>query len=62
MGAFIIGFGIIGVWITAVIGWIINLIDVVQLAIANSPLTTLFVAKIIGIVVAPLGAILGIFA
>lgn len=42
-------------------GWVMNLIDVVHLFLANSPLTTLFIGKVIGIFVFPLGGVLGWF-
>lgn len=40
-------------------GWILNLIDIIH-SIAG-PLTTLLVLRIVGLFVAPLGAILGWF-
>lgn len=52
---------IIGVWIAFLVGWVINLIEVIQLASAGGVVTTLFVLKAIGILVAPLGAFLGLF-
>lgn len=52
---------IVAIWLTFIVGWIINLVEVVQMAVANSPVTTLFVLKGVGILVAPLGAICGLF-
>lgn len=45
----------------ALIGWVMNLIDVVGLALSNNPLTTLFIVKLIGVPVGFIGAILGWF-
>jgi hypothetical protein len=57
--------GIALLWLSFVIafvyGWVSNIIDVVNLALASAPITALFVVKAIGIFVAPLGAILGLF-
>ncbi len=52
---------VIGLWLTFVIGWIINLVDVIQLAIAESPVTTFFIVKCVGVFFAPLGSIIGLF-
>jgi hypothetical protein len=52
---------IVLLWITAAVGWVINLVDVIKLAVADSPITTLFIAKAAGILFAPLGSILGLF-
>lgn len=43
------------------IGWVMNLINVVQLFLANGELTTIFLGRIIGIFLFPLGGILGWF-
>lgn len=50
---------IILIWVFAVGGWIANIVKIV-LSI-DLPLTGLFVFRCIGIIVAPLGAILGWF-
>ena len=47
--------------VAGVAGWIMNLIDVVHLAVANSPVTTMFAVRILGIFAFPLGALLGWF-
>lgn len=59
------GFSIFGViyiliWIAAIMGWMMNLIAVFQLAAADK-INAMFVLRCIGILVAPLGAILGWF-
>lgn len=51
----------VGLMLTALVGWFVNLIDVINLATANSPLTTLFIVKLVGIFIAPLGIIMGLF-
>lgn len=57
----IVGLTVIVMWAAGIIGWIINLVDVIQLAVVNSPLTTLFVVKAVGIFVAPIGVVCGLF-
>lgn len=52
---------IVAIWIAFIVGWIINLVEVIKLAIAAVPVTTLFIVKIVGVFVAPLGSILGLF-
>lgn len=52
---------IVAIWIAFIVGWLINLVEVIKLAIAAVPVTTLFIVKIVGIFVAPLGSILGLF-
>lgn len=52
---------IVAAWVAAVVGYLINLVDVIQLAVANSPLTTMFVVKAAGILLAPVGVICGLF-
>lgn len=48
---------VILVMVLAVIGWIMNIIKIVG-AIAD-PVTAMFILRCVGIIVAPLGAILG---
>lgn len=57
----IAGLVILALWAAFITGWLINLVEVIQLAVAASPVTTLFIVKAVGIVVAPLGAICGLF-
>lgn len=56
-----VGFGlaIIGIWIAAIIGWILNIIHFVQ---ALPVFDTIQIARAVGVVLAPLGALLGWFA
>lgn len=53
------GLAVVGVWIAAIVGWIMNIIVFVQ---TLPLLDTLQIARAAGIVLAPLGSILGLFA
>ena len=48
-----------GISITAIVGWVINVVSIVHTI--DLPLTGMFVLRCVGVVVAPLGAILGLF-
>lgn len=51
------GFIVIGLWIAAIVGWVMNIITIAH---ANfSDLTGILILRIVGIFVAPLGAVLG---
>lgn len=54
-----IGLGFIALWILGIVGWIANL--VVLYGASFDPLTGPVILRIVGIFVAPLGAILGLF-
>ena len=56
-GTWIGGMVFVGVWILAVIGWIMNIVKLVGADFAT--VEGLEVARIIGVAVAPLGAVLG---
>ncbi|MEY9719296.1 hypothetical protein ABIA22_001786 [Sinorhizobium fredii] len=47
--------------LVAFIGWVMNLIDVINIALANAPFTTLLFVKLAGIPIPFLGSILGWF-
>ncbi|RVA09400.1 hypothetical protein EN932_22775 [Mesorhizobium sp. M7A.F.Ca.US.002.01.1.1] len=47
--------------IIAFYGWIVNLIDVIHAAASGAPFTVMVIARIVGIPVFGLGAILGWF-
>lgn len=55
----------LGTWgavtLVILVGWIMNIVAVFQMATADTPLTALFILRIVGIFVEPLGAILGFF-
>jgi hypothetical protein len=53
----IFGLGIIGLWVAAVIGWIMNIFTLYHMSFAN--MTGELIVRIIGIFVAPIGAIMG---
>jgi len=46
-------------WVGGTIGWIINIVKIVHHL--SEPLTAMMVFRMVGIIVAPLGAILGFF-
>ncbi len=48
-------------WLIVIVGWIMNIVSVISLALADNPITTLFILKIVGIFIVPLGSILGYF-
>jgi hypothetical protein len=50
-------FAFIALWIAGIIGWVMNITDIIYSA--GGPFTTLLVVRIVGIFVFPLGAILG---
>lgn len=47
-------------YILAIVGWIINLVSVVVTASASASVSTLFIVKVVGIFLFPLGSVLGI--
>ena len=47
----------IGIWAAGIIGWIANIVQVVETL--KAPITGLFILKCVGIVLAPLGSVLG---
>lgn len=55
--------GIIVVWFLVVVivgvGWVKNIINIVHAIQAGTELTAMFIAQLVGVAVAPLGAILG---
>lgn len=51
--------GFIAIWIAAIVGWIANI--VVLWGASFDPLTGPVILRIVGIFVAPLGSILGLF-
>lgn len=55
------GFGVVYilVLIGLVIGWVLNVVSI--LATLSDPITGLFIARLVGIVVFPLGGVLGFF-
>ncbi len=44
-----------------VVGWVLNLINVVGLALSDAPLTAMFIVRLVGVPVAIIGAVLGYF-
>lgn len=46
-------------WAILLIGWVMNIVQVIGMALADHPATTLFITKCIGIPFGPLGGVLG---
>ena len=46
-----------GAWLAAILGWVLNIVKLITTI--NDPITNMFIARIVGVVFAPLGAILG---
>ena len=44
-------------WVAAIIGWVFNILEIVNTV--NLPINGMFILRCVGIVIAPLGAILG---
>jgi len=55
----IFGITYIMLWVLAVIGWIANIVTIVNHV--NDPMSTLIVLRIVGIFAVPFGSILGYF-
>jgi hypothetical protein len=57
-------FSLATVWIlivlAAIVGWVMNVVKLIGM-IGDGGITTMFVARIVGVPVGPLGAILGYF-
>lgn len=54
-----LGLGFIALWILSIVGWVMNI--VVLYGASFDPLTGPVILRIVGVFVAPLGAILGLF-
>lgn len=46
-------------WIAAVIGWLVNLVEGIKALISLPDITTLGMVHVVGIFLAPLGSIMG---
>jgi hypothetical protein len=61
---FVAATGIVGIvlfYIAMVVGWGMNLYKTIELIVHNSPVTAMFVARIVGVFIGWIGAILGYF-
>ncbi|HET8688447.1 MAG TPA: hypothetical protein VFM18_17690 [Methanosarcina sp.] len=56
-GITVAGFIIFTIWLAAIVGWINNIVVIFHTA--SDPITGVFILRIAGIFLAPLGAILG---
>jgi len=52
------GLSVLALGVAAILGWIMNVVAVFNMT-GNSEVTTMFVARCVGIFFAPLGAVLG---
>lgn len=52
---------VIALALAALAGWIMNLVTVVHMFLANAPLSSLFIGRLVGVPVGIIGAILGWF-
>lgn len=50
---------IIGLWIAGIIGWVLNLVKIFDADFAH--VTGVLVLRIIGVFIAPIGSVLGLF-
>lgn len=53
----IVTLGIVALWLAGIVGWVMNIITIIN--IAPLEMTGMLVARVIGVFVAPLGAVLG---
>lgn len=47
----------IALWIILILGWVLNIVQLCKVIAA--PITGVFIVKVAGIIIAPLGAIMG---
>jgi hypothetical protein len=57
----ILAFSIVSLWIAVLVGYIANIVGVISMSVAGAALTTLFLGKLVGVVIFPLGVVLGYF-
>jgi hypothetical protein len=55
----IAGLIFIAIWLAAIVGWVMNIVTIFHTA--TDPVTGIFIFRCVGVVVAPVGAILGYF-
>lgn len=59
---FLLQLGLVIAVILAFVGWVLNIISIVSMATAdNMQVSAMFIARCVGVLFAPLGAILGWF-
>ena len=51
--------GMIAVWVAAIIGWLVNLVEGIKALLSLPDITTLGIVHVVGIFLAPLGSIMG---
>lgn len=52
----------LALWIIMIIGWLVNLVDVILFAVSGGEWTTMTILQVVGIFAAPLGSVLGYIA
>jgi hypothetical protein len=56
-------FLLIVIWVVGVVGWILNIVKIIKALRSTGekpvPVTPMFIARCIGVLAAPLGAVLG---
>lgn len=57
MGQIIIALGFIGIWIAAIVGWILNIVALYHMPF--NPITGELAVRVIGVFLGPLGAVMG---
>lgn len=57
----IYGLVVIGLWVAMIVGWVMNIVALIGFSGTIATMGALEIARIIGIFVAPLGSILGLF-
>lgn len=50
--------GVIALWITCLVGWVLNIIDII--GTLGGDITALLVCRLVGVFAFPLGAVLGL--
>jgi len=57
-----VDFGVIALWVLSILGWLINLVQVLSHIPAQlNEAAPLYILRVVGIFAAPLGSILGFF-
>lgn len=61
MGKFFGGIAVFAAIGAVIYGYLANIVSLVTMIVADSPVTAMFIGRIVGIFVAPLGIVLGYF-
>lgn len=55
----LVGISIVLLWITFVAGYVLNIVNIINNLSTDDEVTNMFIFQCIGIIIAPLGSILG---